>query len=69
MTLAATNVSVDLGRTRVLQAASCRLAPGRITAIIGPNGAGKSTLLRTLAGLLRHVEGSVTLDEQPIADI
>jgi len=69
VTLAATNVSVDLGRTRVLQAASCRLAPGRITAIIGPNGAGKSTLLRTLAGLLRHVEGSVTLDEQPIADI
>ncbi len=69
MTLAASNVTVDLGGTRVLDAASCRIAPGRITAIIGPNGAGKSTLLRTLTGLLQPAAGSVTLDGQPIADI
>jgi ABC-type cobalamin/Fe3+-siderophores transport system ATPase subunit len=36
---------------------------GEITAITGPNGAGKSTLLKTLARLIRPVEGEVNLDE------
>jgi len=69
VTLRASNVTVELGGTRALDAASCHIAPGRITAIIGPNGAGKSTLLRTFAGLLQPSSGAVSLDERPITDI
>lgn len=35
--------------------------------LIGPNGSGKTTLLRTLAGLLPY-SGSLTLDDEPVAD-
>ena len=34
---------------------------GELVAIAGPNGVGKSTLLRTLLGILRAKEGTVTL--------
>ncbi len=37
------------------------LRPGEMTAVLGPNGSGKSTALRCLAGLLRPLEGEVTL--------
>ncbi|CAM3295652.1 MULTISPECIES: ABC transporter ATP-binding protein [Saccharibacillus] len=37
------------------------LRPGEITALTGPNGAGKSTLAKTLSGLIREREGSVSL--------
>lgn len=46
------------GKT-VLDIASLRLAPRRITAVIGPNGAGKSTLLNLIAGLDKPDTGSI----------
>ena len=45
---------------------SLTLRPGEVTAIIGPNGAGKSTLLRALNGQVRHANGAVLLDGEPI---
>lgn len=41
---------------------SFSLARGEAVAICGRNGAGKTTLLRTIAGLLRPAEGSVTIN-------
>lgn len=38
------------------------VAAGEAVAIVGSNGAGKSTLLRAIAGLLRPIDGSVTVD-------
>ena len=58
--LQAQDVSVDLGKRRILHNANCTIQAGQISAIIGPNGAGKSTLLRCLAGLQEH-RGSVAL--------
>ncbi len=48
------------GYTRPL-ARGVRLAlhSGEVLAILGPNGAGKSTLLKTLAGILKPLEGKV----------
>lgn len=41
--------------------------PSRLLALVGPNGAGKSSLLAVLAGLLPPTQGSVTLDDLPLA--
>ena len=57
----ANNVSVRLGDSQVLRSVSFEARQDELVGLIGPNGAGKSTLLRTLAGLLRPDEGSVSL--------
>lgn len=61
VTLAAHDLTVTLGNTRVLDGVTARFAPGSLTGVIGPNGAGKSTLVRALTGLLPHT-GGITLD-------
>ena len=45
------------------------LVPGQLTAIVGPNGSGKSTLLNTLSGQLAPLEGTILIDNKPIAHI
>ncbi len=42
------------------------LRGGELVCLLGPNGAGKSTLLRTLAGMQRPLEGTVTLGSQDV---
>lgn len=64
----ATEVVLRYGQHVAVQASSCVLPLGGITAIIGPNGSGKSTLLRALAGLLRPVSGTLTVLGVPAAD-
>ncbi len=39
---------------------SLSVQPDEIVALIGPNGAGKTTTLKTIAGLLRPEEGTIT---------
>ena len=51
----------------VLKGVHFEVDSGEIVGIIGPNGAGKSTLLKTIAGLLKPGQGSITLTGQPIA--
>ena len=46
----------------VFKPASFNVPPGTVLGIVGANGAGKTTMLRALAGLERHVRGTVTLD-------
>ena len=58
--LEARNVSVRLGRHTALSGVSLTLRGTRRVAILGANGAGKSVLLRTLHGLIRPTEGTVT---------
>lgn len=40
---------------------------GRITGLLGPNGAGKTTALRIIAGLIKPLDGSVTIDGHDVA--
>ncbi len=61
MSLLASNVSVNLGRTPVVRNVSMSLQPGTVTGLLGPNGAGKSTLMRAMAGQLVH-DGAITLN-------
>ena len=57
-----TYVHVRYGNIRALQGVSLRVDPGQLVALIGSNGAGKSTTLRTISGLLRPTQGTVTFE-------
>ena len=61
------DLSVTLGRNRVLHGVSTGFPAGTLTALVGPNGCGKSTLLRAMMGLLPIDSGRVTLDGAPLA--
>jgi len=56
------DVHVRYGNIRALQGVSLRVESGELVALIGSNGAGKSTTLRTISGLLRPTQGSITFE-------
>ena len=60
---------VHHGQLRALAGISLAVYPGEVYAIIGANGAGKSTLLRTIAGLNRPTEGSISYDGKDITGL
>jgi ABC-type branched-subunit amino acid transport system ATPase component len=60
---------ITAGYTRevdILNNVSIRVKSGKIVSVIGPNGAGKSTLLKTIFGILKPTNGSVTLKDEDI---
>jgi NitT/TauT family transport system ATP-binding protein len=63
------NLSVFYGRDRALENTTFTIEKNTTCAIIGPSGCGKTTLLYCLAGLISPLEGSVTVNEQPINGI
>ncbi|HXP97738.1 MAG TPA: metal ABC transporter ATP-binding protein [Telmatospirillum sp.] len=56
------DVTVAYDRHPAIHHLSCFFAKGCLTAVVGPNGAGKSTLVKSIAGLLRPLEGHVRLN-------
>lgn len=52
--------------TTVLDGIDLAIERGEIVSLIGPSGSGKSTLLRVITGLLRPVEGTVSLAGETI---
>jgi branched-chain amino acid transport system ATP-binding protein len=56
------DLHVRYGSIRALQGVSLRVEPGELVALIGSNGAGKSTTLRTVSGLLRTTQGTITFE-------
>jgi len=56
------NVSSGYGEVQILWDVSLNLERGKLTALVGSNGAGKTTLLRTVMGLLKPSQGTVTFD-------
>ena len=60
--LAARDVHVRVGASRLLSDVSLSVTGGEIVAVVGPNGAGKSTLLKVLCGDVVPVQGEVTLN-------
>jgi branched-chain amino acid transport system ATP-binding protein len=56
------NVSVlssGYGGSPVLRNVSIQIRQGEIVSLIGANGAGKTTLMKTLAGIVKPIEGKV----------
>jgi branched-chain amino acid transport system ATP-binding protein len=62
MLLELAGVEVRYGAIRALQGVSLGVDQGELVALIGSNGAGKSTTLRTISGLLRPSQGTISFD-------
>ncbi len=52
------NLSVAIGRTRILENISIEVQPRTVFGLVGPSGAGKSTLLRCLNRMIEMTPGS-----------
>jgi peptide/nickel transport system ATP-binding protein len=59
-------VSVRYGARPALDRVTLAIHAGERVAIVGPSGSGKSTLIRTLLGLERPSQGSVTFEQRPV---
>jgi iron complex transport system ATP-binding protein len=62
--VAARDLTVELGTARVLDRACLDVGTGEWLSIVGANGAGKSTLLRAVAGLVAYA-GVIELGGRP----
>ncbi len=62
MLLDVRDLSVYYDDIRALWGISFQVDEGEIVALLGSNGAGKTTTLKTISGLMRPREGSITFD-------
>jgi branched-chain amino acid transport system ATP-binding protein len=63
------DLSSGYGELQILWGVSLELEAGKLTALVGSNGAGKTTLLRTVVGLLKPWQGSVTFDGRDLTRV
>jgi branched-chain amino acid transport system ATP-binding protein len=57
------------GDVQILWGTTLSLEKGKLTCLVGGNGVGKTTLLRTVMGLLRPWNGSVTFNGQEVSKL
>jgi branched-chain amino acid transport system ATP-binding protein len=60
------NLKVHYDKVQVLHDVSLEVNEGEIVTLIGSNGAGKTTLLRTISGIKKASEGSITFMGEPV---
>ena len=63
------NLHFRIGAKEILRGITADLPADRFVALLGPNGCGKSTLLKHLYRVHPIQEGSVAMDDTPIAQI
>ena len=58
------NLTLTLGKRKLLRSVTGELQPGRVTAVMGPSGAGKTTFLNAVAGKITgyQMTGSVLVN-------
>ncbi len=64
--LEVTDLQVAYGKIVAVKGISFTVDAGQVVTLIGGNGAGKTTTLRTISGLLRPSEGTITFEGRPI---
>jgi branched-chain amino acid transport system ATP-binding protein len=60
------NVNTYYGNIHALKGIDLHIEKGEIVTLIGGNGAGKTTTLRTISGLLKPREGTITYENQDL---
>jgi len=63
------NLSSGYGEVQILWDVSLELERGKLTSLVGSNGVGKSTLLRTVMGLVKPWQGSITFDDREVTRV
>jgi len=63
------NIDVAYGDLPVLWDVSLEVGPGSVVAMVGPNGAGKTTTLKSVMGLLRPAQGSISFMNRDITTV
>jgi branched-chain amino acid transport system ATP-binding protein len=63
------NVASGYGEVQILWGSSLKLEEGKLTCLVGGNGVGKTTLLRTVMGLLKPWEGSISFQGQDVSRV
>jgi len=61
------NVASGYGEVQILWGSSLALEEGKLTCLVGGNGVGKTTLLRTVMGLIKPWEGSISYQGQDVS--
>lgn len=64
----ARDVSVSIGRTRIVSNVDFQAPAGVVTAVVGPNGSGKTTLMKALSGDLAAT-GTITINGLDLAGL
>jgi len=59
-------VSVHYSDQEALHQVSCIIEEGKWISVIGQTGAGKTSFVKVLKGLVSHIEGAYTIDQQPV---
>ncbi len=59
------NLSAGYAGVAVIRGVNLHVAKGEVVALLGPNGAGKTTTLLSTSGLLKALEGSITVLGEP----
>jgi len=54
---------------QVIWDVSLEVGEGEMVALLGPNGSGKSTILNTVSNLVRHRQGEIRFDGEPIGNL
>lgn len=60
------NLNKSIGAKQILKNVNLEIGTGKIVGLLGSNGSGKTTLMKTIAGLLRDKEKSISIDGKSI---
>ncbi|HEX6529673.1 MAG TPA: ATP-binding cassette domain-containing protein [Burkholderiales bacterium] len=67
--LSIANLEVSIASVRILRGVSLELPPGSMTGLIGRNGAGKTTLMKTIMGILKRSNGTLSFESQELLHV
>jgi len=63
------DVASGYGEVQILWGSSLTLEKGKLTCLVGGNGVGKTTLLRTVMGLLKPWNGSISFEGKDVSRV
>lgn len=63
------NIDVYYGAIHAIKGISIEVPKGEIVTLVGSNGAGKSTTLRTISGLMKPKNGTISFEDKNIVGV